>query len=316
MIPNPRQTLSYLRTLFQERGIHPKNKLGQNFLVDLNLLDLVVRTAELDRSDLAVEVGSGTGSLTMKLVEQAGAVVSVEVDSPFASLTNELIENHFAMFGSAHEGKGAAQQNVTLLHCDALDGKNTLQPQFVEALRTQLARPGIRQLKLVANLPYGVSVPVINNLLLTDLPIERMVVMVQLEVAERLTATPGHKEYAGLAVMVQSLADVTIVRRLPPSAFWPQPQVDSAIVMIRPQAAKREKVCAEGGSVLGLRSFLRDLYVHRRKNLRGALSSMPSGRLEKAEVDGRLEKLGVDGKVRSEALDIEQHLELWRAFRE
>src|SRR5262245_54762048 len=98
MAPTTRQTLSYLRTLFQERGIQPKNKLGQNFLVDLNLLDLVLRTAELGPHDLALEVGSGTGSLTMRLLEQAGAVVSLEIESAFASLTEEAVATHFALF--------------------------------------------------------------------------------------------------------------------------------------------------------------------------------------------------------------------------
>src|SRR5262245_37101191 len=103
--PSPRQTLSYLRTLFEERGIQPKTKLGQNFLVDLNLLDLVVRSAEITKEDLVLEVGSGTGSLTMRLLELAGAVVSVEVDPAFAALTREAVENHYALFASGPDAR-------------------------------------------------------------------------------------------------------------------------------------------------------------------------------------------------------------------
>src|SRR4051795_13335384 len=94
----PRQTLSYLRTLFTERGIRPKNKLGQNFLIDLNLLELIVREAELSRDDLVLEVGSGTGSLTTYLISQAGALVCVELDPPFAALTEEAVELHYTLF--------------------------------------------------------------------------------------------------------------------------------------------------------------------------------------------------------------------------
>src|SRR5207245_6874114 len=138
--------------------------------------------------------------------------------------------------------------------------------------------------KLVANLPYAVATPVIANFLLSDLSFERMVVMLQWEIAERLSARPGTKAYAALAVLVQSVADVEVVRRLPPAAFWPRPQVASAIVCIRPNPAKRAHV----GDVPRFRRFLRDLYVHRRKNLRGALASLPNGRWEKEEVDRKL----------------------------
>src|SRR5205823_1909029 len=128
-------------------------------------------------------------------------------------------------------------------------------------------RSGCARRKLVANLPYAVATPVISNFLLSEYSFERMVVMVQWEIAERLTARPGVKEYAALAILVQSIADVELVRRLPPATFWPRPQVDSAIVCIRPNAAKRAQV----GDVLRFRHFMRDLYVHRRKNLRGTL---------------------------------------------
>jgi 16S rRNA (adenine1518-N6/adenine1519-N6)-dimethyltransferase len=290
-----RQTLSYLRSLFAERGIKPKSKLGQNFLIDLNLLDLLLRTAELTREDLALEVGSGTGSLTVQLVEQAGAVVSIEVDTAFAALTDEEVRQ---------------REHVSLLSADVLKNKNELNPDVLRAIENLGQRCGTRTIKLVANLPYSVAVPVITNLLLTDLVIERMVVTVQWEIAERLLAHPGVKDYAALAVLVQSLADVELVRRLPPRVFWPRPLVDSAIVCIRPSAAKRAHV----GDPRHFRAFLRDLYVHRRKNLRGALASLPGRDLSKSDVDARLVELGIEGTTRAEALDLEQHLRLSRVF--
>ncbi len=167
-----------------------------------------------------------------------------------------------------------------------------------------------QQLKLVANLPYAVATPVLSNFLLSDLPFERMVTTVQWEIAERLMAQPDTSGYGALAVLAQSLADIELVRRLPPAVFWPRPEVASAIVCIRPSAAKRAHV----GDVVRFRTFLRDLYSHRRKNLRGALVGWPSGRRSKEEVDRKLADLGLDGTVRAEDLDLEQHLRLSRAF--
>ncbi len=129
-------------------------------------------------------------------------------------------------------------------------------------------------------------------------------------------ARPSTKDYGALAVLVQSLTDVSLVRRLPPSVFWPKPQVTSAIVRIVPRADKRAHVIEQVGDVVRFRNFLRELYVHRRKNLRGGLVSMPSGRNEKADVDRKLVELGFDGTVRAEDLDVEQHLRLCVAFGE
>src|SRR5262249_46888847 len=146
--------------------------------------------------------------------------------------------------------------------------------------------------------------------LLLDMPPERMVGTVQWEIAERLLARPGTKDYGALAVLVQSLAHVELVRQLPPAVFWPRPEVSSAIVQIRPDPVKRAHV----GDVRRFRHFLRDLYVHRRKNLRGALAGSPRGRRDKAEVDRKLAELGIEPTVRAEALDLEQHRRLCVAF--
>jgi 16S rRNA (adenine1518-N6/adenine1519-N6)-dimethyltransferase len=292
---HPRQTLSYLRTLFEERGIKPKNKLGQNFLIDLNLIDLLLRSAELTPEDLAVEIGSGTGSLTAKLIGHAGAVLSVEIDPAFYTLV--------------HEGLGD-RENLVLLHADVLANKNHLSPDVLQALRELLERSGCTRLKLVANLPYAVATPVISNFLLSEFAFERMAVTVQWEIAARLLASPGSKDYGALAVLVQSLADVGLVRKLPPSVFWPRPQVESAIVLIRPSAAKRAHV----GDVQRFRVFLRDLYAHRRKNLRGALAGLAGHPFSKEQIDRTLAGLGLDGSVRAETLDVEQHLRLSNAF--
>jgi 16S rRNA (adenine1518-N6/adenine1519-N6)-dimethyltransferase len=290
-----RQTLSYLRALFQARGIRPKSKLGQCFLVDLNLLHVLVQTAELSRDDLVLEIGAGTGSLTVQLAEQARAVVSAEVDPGF-----------FALAGEAVSGR----DHVVLVQGDALRNKNEISPDLLTVLEDVRRRTGATRVKLVANLPYAVATPVIGNLLLTPIGIERMVVTVQLEIALRLIAQPGTKDYGALSVFTQALADAELVRRLAPTVFWPRPAVASAIVQIRPNEMKRRHV----GDPVRFRHFLRDLYAHRRKNLRGALSSWPSGRRPREEVDRVLSQLGIEGTVRAETLSVEQHLRLCAAF--
>jgi 16S rRNA (adenine1518-N6/adenine1519-N6)-dimethyltransferase len=292
----PRQTLGYLRDLFAARGLHPRKKLGQNFLIDLNVMDLLPKAAELSKDDVALEVGAGTGSLTSRLAAGAAAVLSVEIDRDFHALATETVRH---------------QQNAVLICADILKSKNTLNPDVLTTLDQIMTKTGARQFKLVANLPYVVATPVIANLLLLEHPPERMVVMVQAEIADRLAAPPAVKDYGALSVLVQSLAHVEIVRnRLPPGVFWPRPLVESSIVLIRLDPEKRKQV----GNAMNLRNFLRDLYVHRRKNLRSALRSWPTGRRDKAEVDRRLADLGLDGNLRAEALDVEQHLELLAAF--
>lgn len=293
--PAPRQTQSYLRDLFQCNRLHPKNKLGQNFLIDLNLVDFIVNAAELTRADLALEVGSGTGSLTAKLAELAGSVLSVEIDPAFHALAEETVHAH---------------GNVRILNADVLKNKNQLNPDVLTALQEMRDKYQPQRLKLVANLPYAVATPVISNFLIAGVPFERMVVTVQWEIAEKLIAGPNTKEYGALAVMVQSLADVELLRKLPPSVFWPKPQVDSGIVKIVPSAQKRSQIA----DVQRFRNFLRDLYSHRRKNLRGGIIAMTGHQHEKPIVDVKLAELGYAGTERAETLSIAQHLQLCEAF--
>jgi 16S rRNA (adenine1518-N6/adenine1519-N6)-dimethyltransferase len=295
--PSPRQTLSYLRSLFQAYGLEIKTKLGQNYLIDLNLIDLIVRAAEIGPEDAVLEVGTGTGSLTARLADHAGAVVTIEIDRAFQPVARQVV---------------GERPNVTFLLGDCLESKNRLNPDMLVAWETAFARHGCSRRKLVANLPYVIATPLINNLLVSGIDIERMVVMVQWEIGERMRASPGTKDFNAMSVLVQSLAHVELMRKVLPNNFFPRPKVDSAIVMIKPNAEKRAKV----GDVRRFRDFLRDLYVHRRKNLRQGLTGWPTGRRPKEEVDAKLKELGIDGSVRAEALDVEQHLRLAAAFGE
>ncbi|HEV3387282.1 MAG TPA: 16S rRNA (adenine(1518)-N(6)/adenine(1519)-N(6))-dimethyltransferase RsmA [Gemmata sp.] len=293
--PTPRQTLSYLNGLFQAHGLEAKSKLGQNFLIDLNLLDLIVRTAELSQQDAVLEVGTGTGSLTSQLSLWSGGVCTIEIDTNLAPVAREVI---------------GERQNVRFLFGDCLETKNVLNPEMLAAWDELFTARHCSRRKLVANLPYVIATPLISNLLIARADIERMVVMVQWEIAERLRAVPATKDYNALSVLVQSVADVEVVRKVLPTNFYPRPKVDSAIVLIKPNSEKRAKV----GDVPKFRAFLRDLYVHRRKNLRQALSGWPGGRKDKSEVDSKLAALGIDGTLRSETLDVEQHIRLSATF--
>jgi 16S rRNA (adenine1518-N6/adenine1519-N6)-dimethyltransferase len=293
--PQPRQTQSYLRDLFTANHLRPKSKLGQNFLIDLNLLDFIVRHADLTRADLALEVGTGTGGLTGRLAALAGSVLSVEIDRDFHELARDAV---------------GGIEHVHLLYADALKNKNRINPAVFTHLDELRRRYRPQRIKLVANLPFAVATPVVSNLLLSDVPFERMVVTVQWEIAEKLVAAPGGKEFGALSVMVQALADVEILRRLPPAAFWPRPAVESGIVRIWPRPAKRAQI----PDLLRLRGFLRDLYSHRRKNLRGGLLSIPGGPSDKASIDAKLAALGYTGTERAETLSVAQHLELCKVF--
>jgi 16S rRNA (adenine1518-N6/adenine1519-N6)-dimethyltransferase len=293
--PPRRQTQSYLRDLFQAHGLSPKNKLGQNFLVDLNLVDFIVWHAELSRADLVLEVGTGTGGMTAQLADSAGSVLSVEIDASFHQLAQQTL---------------GLRPNVVLHHGDILKNKNHLHADVLAQLDALRKEFQPRHLKLVANLPYAVATPVISNLLLTDLPWERMVATVQWEIGAKLAARPGTEDFGALSVLVQSVADVEILRRLPPSVFWPRPKVASAIVRIWPNADKRALI----GDVGRFRIFLRDLYAHRRKNLRGGLLSLPGATHEKEAVDAKLAALAIDGAARAETLSLEDHRRLCAAF--
>jgi len=293
-----RQTQSYLRTLFAQRGFAPRHRYGQNFLIDLNVHDLILKTAGVGPGDVVLEVGPGAGALTAAMAATGAAVVAVDIDPAMAALAAEAT---------------AGLPNVRVLTADALAGKNTLNPLVLDAVRSGLASPLARRFKLVANLPYNVATPVVGNLLVhPELCPAKMVVTIQLELAERMRAGPGTGEYGALSVLVQALGRCELVRVLPPSVFWPRPKVSSAVVAITPDPARRASV----GEVDWFHSVVRRVFLHRRKNLRGVLHALYRDRLGKPEIDALLESLGLVGTVRAEALDVEEFLALSARLRE
>jgi 16S rRNA (adenine1518-N6/adenine1519-N6)-dimethyltransferase len=276
--------------------VRPNTRAGQNFLIDLNLLDVLLEAAAVDGDDVVLEVGTGTGSLTARLAQQAAAVVTVEVDPAMFQLASEELHRF---------------PNVVMLHADALKNKNRLNPAVLEAVAAQLtAAPG-RRLKLVANLPFNIATPVLSNLLAEDHPPRTMTATIQKEMAERITARPGTKDYGALSVWIQSQCRVEILRTLPPEAFWPRPKVSSAFIQITLDDALRGRIPERKF----FHDFVRAMFLHRRKFLRSELLTVVKGRLEKPEVDALLARLGLDGTLRAERLDVDAMLALCEAVR-
>jgi 16S rRNA (adenine1518-N6/adenine1519-N6)-dimethyltransferase len=289
--PTPRQTATFLKERFAQLGLRPETRYGQNFLIDLNLLELLVDSAQLDVGELALEVGTGTGSLTARLAQRAGQVVTVEVDRKLAAAA----EKHLA-----------ALPNITMLAQDVLKNKNQIHPRVLETVQTVMAEHRLSAYKLVANLPYHIATPLISNLLLVPQRPVRMCVTIQKEVADRLVATPGTKDYGALSVWVQSVARPEILRVLPPTVFWPRPKVHSAFVRIDDDPDRRARLV----DVRFFHDLVRALFLHRRKYLRSVMCSATKGHLPKERVDGILQELGWSPQLRAEQLDIDQLREL------
>ncbi len=286
-----RQTRTYLKGLFEQEGFHPRTDLGQNFLIDLNLVELIVREAELTPRDVVLEVGAGTGSMTAMLAREAGAVVSVEVD------------HNVHQFASRAVGH---LPQVTLLHTDALKNKNRLQPGVLDAVQHRLDAVPHSRLKLVSNLPYNIATPVVSNLVASQVPWTCMVITIQYELGLRMQAGPGSSNYGALSVWLQSQCGVRMLRKLGPSVFWPRPQVNSAIMKIVPDPALRARIADRAF----FQDYIRRLFHQRRKLLRTVLVGMYRKQMAKAAIDALLTELQLPESCRAEELPVDMHVAL------
>jgi len=291
------QTVSYLLRRFEEVGLQPDKRRGQNFLIDLNLLRLLADSAQLGPRDVVLEVGTGTGSLTAIMASRAAEVVSVEVDAHLHQMASEELD---------------AADNVTLLCQDALKNKNTLHPKVMEAVQSSLANGPGRQLKLAANLPYSIATPIISNLLRTPVTPVTMTVTIQKELADRIVAAPRSKHYGALSIWVQSQCDASIVRVMPPSVFWPRPKVDSAILHVVLDPVRRARIADRDF----FHTFVRSMFFHRRKFLRSELLSATKKQLEKPDVDAIMAELELGPQSRAEEQTVETMLALSNAVQQ
>jgi 16S rRNA (adenine1518-N6/adenine1519-N6)-dimethyltransferase len=294
----PRQTTAYLKKLFAEVGFRIDTRRGQNFLVDLNLLDVLERSAAIEPADVVLEVGTGTGALTERLAKAAARVVTAEIDPRLAQLARDRLVD---------------RDNVTLVEGDVLATKHRFAPAVLEAIdEARRASPTGRFL-LVANLPYCVATPVISNLLALPRPFDIAVVTVQREMAERMVAPSGTPGYNALSVWVGAQCRGEIVRMLPPTVFWPRPKVDSAIIRLDLEPARRHAI----PDLARFHTFARDVFCHRRKLLRGVLVRMAGGKGSdgaKERVAAAFAALNLGPETRAEDISPDRFVALEHAF--
>jgi 16S rRNA (adenine1518-N6/adenine1519-N6)-dimethyltransferase len=256
--------------------LKPKHRLGQNFLHDKNQIGKLIDAASIEPGELVLEVGPGTGTLTEAMLERGASVIACEIDPGLADLIAE-------QFGDG----------VTLIRGDALEKQRLLNRHAVAAI-------GHRQFKLIANLPYQIASPLMTTLLIDHPNCTGQFVTIQKEVAERLTAKAGTKDYGPLGIIVQALAEVRRVGTLGPSCFWPPPKVTSAMVAILPLPSGS----GLGGEGRDFARFVTELFTRRRKQL-GTIF----GRMRRNWPDG------VTPDLRPEALTVDQIVQLWRLQR-
>jgi len=244
------QTKQQIRRLLTSKGVSPNTNLGQHFLIDLNLMRLLIDTANIRRSDVVLEVGCGTGSLTQALADCAAKVIAVELDRALARIAKEQL---------------ADRTNVEVINTDILDSKHSINRAVANKISSA---QGIRtgRFLLVANLPYNVASPVIANLTTGPLIANAMYFTVQKEVADRMTARPGSGDYGTLSVLPAATGDARTIRILKPAVFWPPPKVDSAMVSF----ARRQDKAGRIRNMKLLTEIVTLFMGHRRKMLKAS----------------------------------------------
>jgi len=221
------RTKQQLADLFRQLGLRASRKLGQNFLVDHNLLDFIVRTGRVGEKDLVLDIGCGTGLLTAHLAEAAGKVIGVELDRRMHTIASHYV---------------GGLPNVELLRMDALARKHRMADEFMDTVRREWDTGQYEALRVVSNLPYSVASLIVPNLLESDLPLASIVAMVQREVAERMVAETNTKAYSSLSLVIRVHTQATLVRTVSPAVFWPRPKVESAIIRLIPRDLHRSQI--------------------------------------------------------------------------
>ena len=253
-----------VRRLMEAYGFRLKKSLGQNFLVDSNILDKIIQAAELQPGDVVLEIGPGIGALTQALVEAGARVVAVEIDNSLVAVLQELF---------------ADCPQVRIIHGDALE------------LRLSDLLPADTQCRVVANLPYYITSPLLLKLFEEPLPLRNVVAMVQREVAQRIVAAPGSKEYGAFSVAIAYYAEAEIVASVSRHGVFPPPNVDSSVIRLRPRPFPAP---AAEPSVFS--AVVRAAFGQRRKTLRKALQTVVH------DPDAVLERAGIEGTRRGETL--------------
>ena len=274
----PKNTIEIL----QKYNFHFQKKYGQNFLIDTHVLDKIIRYSEIDEQDFVLEIGPGIGTMTQCLCEHAAHVMAVEIDKNLIPILSETLSEY---------------DNVTVIHEDIL--KLDLQ-KIRETYHPD------KRMKVVANLPYYITTPIIMELLESSVPIDSITVMVQKEVAERMQAQPGTKAYGALTLAVQYYAKAGIVANVPPNAFMPRPNVGSAVVRLL--CHKEKTVQVEDERLMF--KIIRASFNQRRKTLQNSLGNDASLAVTKAQAAEALEQMGLPQTIRGERLSLEEFAKL------
>ena len=282
------QTKQQIQLLLESAGANPNKRLGQNFLIDLNLMRLLVDTANIQNDDVVLEVGCGTGSLTQALAERAGFVIAVEFDQNLAEIA---------------KGQLTKNKNAEVINADILKNKHTIDPVVTDKIATTRKKHKGRFL-LVANLPYSIASPLMLNLITCSQPIDSIYVTVQKEVAQRMTAATGEKHYASLSIILGATGTTETIRLLKPTVFWPQPQVDSAMVSFIREEKKADRI-------KDIKIFLQTVGLfaqHRRKMLK-ACTKFAADKLKQIDNWPQIfQQASINPKVRPQALEPEDFL--------
>ncbi len=270
------------KEILAKYNMSAKKKFGQNFLIDSGVLENIVEAAGVTDEDCVLEIGPGIGTLTQYLAEVAGRVVAVEIDKTLMPVLDDTLSEY---------------DNVTIINEDVLK---------VDIGQVAAEYNEGRPMKVVANLPYYITTPIIMKLFESGAPIESITVMVQKEVADRMTEGPGSKDYGSLSLAVGYYAEAEPVCDVPPSSFIPQPAVGSAVVRL----SRYEKPKVRVRDEKYMFEVIRTSFNQRRKTLSNSLSNNPALGVSREEVQAALEKMGMDEKVRGEVLSLEQFAEL------
>ena len=278
----PQNTIAVL----QKYHFNFQKKFGQNFLIDTTVLDRIISSAEITKEDCVLEIGPGIGTMTQYLAERAGSVVAVEIDKALIPILEETLQDY---------------DNVTVINDDILK---------VDINRLVEEKNGGRPIKVVANLPYYITTPIIMGLFESRVPLKSITIMVQKEVADRMQVGPGTKDYGALSLAVQYYASPYIVANVPPNCFIPRPNVGSAVIRLTryqepPVQVKDPKLMFK---------LIRASFNQRRKTLQNGLNNSPEISFSKEEITKAIESLGVSPSVRGEALSLEQFAQLANYF--
>ena len=284
-------TPAVLKQIFKKRGIVLNKRFGQNFLIDQNILLSIPDIAEIKDSDVVLEIGTGTGGLTRLLAERSRHVFTVEVDKGLFELSTDILKYY---------------KNVTVLNADILKTKHELNPEIISLISGWLKNSGQTHIKIVSNLPYNISTPVIINFLESKLPVVSMTLTLQREITDRLKAIPGTREYGILSIIAQLFSDVKVVRTLPPEVFWPRPDVYSAIVRI---IVNREKYADRMPDYSTFRKVIWAIFTSRRKTLLNSLEYLGL-HISRESLKKVVDDTHLDRRIRGEVLSIEQLLQL------